>query len=330
MYDKVTALETYLRNNYTYDTNIAAPPPGTEAASWFLFQSRRGFCNYFATAMTLMARSIGIPARVAAGYTNGKYNTSTNEWDISGTDAHAWTQIYFAGYGWINFEPSATFSQFARPIKPTGTASTPLSPSGSTITNPNRPKNVPDDPEAAGQSATSPTGVSTASQIRQDVGIVLLVLVVFVLGGLVYFGFWWRRLFRELSPPVQVYGRVSVLAGWAGIANRRSQTPREYMLSLSAADPEDAVTFERLGDIYARTRWADQNSPDHPDKTGESGEVHTLWKALRPHLILYILRHPHFLRSVPSRLGGWLRRPFTRRTQPSASTVVIEEPIDQA
>lgn len=329
MYDKVTALETYLRGNYTYDTNIAAPPPGTEAASWFLFQSRHGFCNYFATAMTLMARSLGIPARVAAGYTNGKYNTSTNEWDIAGTDAHAWTQVYFAGYGWINFEPSATFSPFARPTKASGTSTTTLTPSGSTINNTRHPgQNVPNDAEGAGQDATGTTGISAATQIRQDISIVLLILVAFMLSGLVYFGFWWRRLFRGLSPPAEVYGRVSVLAGWAGLANRRSQTPHEYMLSLSSADPEDAVTFERLGDIYARTRWADQNGPDHPDKTGESGEVHTLWKVLQPHLVLYVLRHPHFLRFVPSRLGGWLRRPFTRRVRPSASTVVIEEHID--
>jgi hypothetical protein len=329
MYDKVSALEEYLRNNYTYDANISAPPPGTEAANWFLFESHRGFCNYFASAMALMARELGIPARVAAGYTNGKYNTQTREWDINGTDAHAWTQIYFAGYGWINFEPSATFSQFARPYKASGTPSTLVSPSGSTV-NGSKPRipNEPQDVGSIGPNATNASGLDAATQIRQDVGIVLLVLVVFILGGLIYFGLWWRRLFQGLSLPAQVYGRVGVLASWAGIVNRRSQTPREYMLALSTAAPEDAVTFERLGDIYARERWASREGPDHPDKTGESGEAPVLWKKLQPHLVRYVLRHPHFLRDLPAFLSSQLRRPFLCRTRASKSTVVIEERID--
>jgi hypothetical protein len=330
MYDKVSALESYLRNNFTYDSTIAAPPPGVEAASWFLFNSKRGFCNYFATAMTLMARELGIPARVAAGYTNGVYNSKTSEQDVTGVDAHAWTQIYFAGYGWVNFEPSNTFSQFVRPIKPVGSTSTPLSPSGATLggAKSHAGSHISPENDATGSNSASTSGTSAAAQIRQDVGIVLLVLVAFILAGLIYFSFWWRRLFRGLSPPAQVYGRVGVLASWAGIASKRSQTPREYMLSLAAVAPEDAVTFERLGDIYARTRWADQNGPDHPDQTGESNEVPTLWRSLQPRLMRYVLRHPHFLRYVPSRVGSWLRRPFARRSQPSASTVVIEENID--
>ncbi|HEX7734167.1 MAG TPA: transglutaminase domain-containing protein [Ktedonobacteraceae bacterium] len=329
MYDKVTAIENYLRDHYTYDATIAPPPPGEEAASWFLFKSKRGFCNYFATAMTLMARELGIPARVAAGYTNGKYNAARNEQDISGTDAHAWTQIYFAGYGWINFEPSATFSQFTRPTKPSGTPGVSVNPSGSPVTG-LKPHNRPDEPQGLSQGAGNPNGdgSSITAQIRQDVGIVLLVLAIFIVGGLLYFQFWWRRLFRGLSPPAEAYGRLGVLASWAGIANRRWQTPREYMLSLAAADPEDAVTFERLGDIYARERWADRDSPDHPTRTGETGEVPGLWKTLQPHMMVYVLRHPHFLRTWPSQLGTWLRRPFARRARPSASTVVIEERID--
>lgn len=329
MYDKVAALENYLRGNYTYDAAISAPPPGQEAASWFLFHTKRGFCNYFATAMTLMARELGIPARVAAGYTNGKYNAQTNQWDIMGTDAHAWTQIYFAGYGWVNFEPSATFSQFARPVKPTGGSTTTVSPPGSISPASKHPGgSLPQDASPTGALPAASGESATASQIRQDVGIVVLVLIALIVGGLVYFTFWWRRLFRGLSLPAQAYGRVSILAGWAGIAGKRSQTPREYMLSLAAADPEDAVTFERLGDIYARTRWATRDSPDHPDKTGESAQVPALWKSVQPHLVLYALRHPHFLRQALRALGRWLRRPFTLKNRTTTPTVIVEEHIE--
>ncbi|TME61339.1 MAG: transglutaminase domain-containing protein, partial [Chloroflexi bacterium] len=68
-------LETYLRTNYSYDVNIRLPA-GQEGVSWFLFRSgNRGFCNYFSTAMAVMARTLGIPARVAVGYTNGQLDS---------------------------------------------------------------------------------------------------------------------------------------------------------------------------------------------------------------------------------------------------------------
>ncbi len=116
MYEMAEDLQGYLRSNYSYNTNIILPP-GQEGVSWFLFHSgKQGFCNYFATAMAVMARELGMPARVVIGYTAGTYNAKAHDWVVHGTDAHAWTQIYFAGYGWINFEPSPSFPQFPRPL----------------------------------------------------------------------------------------------------------------------------------------------------------------------------------------------------------------------
>ena len=126
MYSIRQSLETYLRTNYTYDVNIHLPP-GPEGVSWFLFHNNhRGFCNYFASAMAIMARSLGMPARVVAGYTNGQFDVRHNQWIIRGTDAHAWMQIYFATYGWVNFEPSAGFSRFVRPLPGSANFTTPI------------------------------------------------------------------------------------------------------------------------------------------------------------------------------------------------------------
>jgi len=328
MYSKVAALELYLRTNYTYDSTITAPPPGVEAASWFLFQSKRGFCNYFATAMTLMARALGIPARVAVGYTNGQYNNTTGLWNVVGTDAHAWTQIYFAGYGWINFEPSATFSTFARPL--TAAQSTPgtiVSPiTGGKTGNSRLQQELENQQHGNGAGSSNSSSVGSI-QFGLDLGlVVVLLLVSLVLGGL-YFRFWWRRLFQGLSLPSQVYGRVSVLASWAGVSSNRTQTPHEYMRTLSAIAPEEAVTFERLGDIYARERWADPLSSDHPSQTGEGTTVSGLWKSLQPRLLRYVLRHPHFLRTLPARSSQALRQFFFRRGRHSSSSVIVEEEI---
>lgn len=116
MYDKAVALETYFRTSFTYSTTIHLPS-GAEATVWLLFQSNHSaFCNYFASAMAVMARELGMPARVVIGYTGGTLDAKTHDWVVHGSDAHVWTQIYFAGYGWINFEPSPSFSQFPRPL----------------------------------------------------------------------------------------------------------------------------------------------------------------------------------------------------------------------
>lgn len=91
MYDKVMALESYLRTHYIYDLSVKVPS-GQEAVSWFLFNSgNRGYCTDFATAMAIMARSVGIPARVVSGYAPGTYDSRLNQQIIHGTDAHSWT-----------------------------------------------------------------------------------------------------------------------------------------------------------------------------------------------------------------------------------------------
>ncbi len=305
MYDMAVALEDYLRSNYRYNTNVNLPP-GQEGAYWFLFNSgNQGYCNYFATAMTMMARDLGMPARVVAGYASGKYDGKTRQQVIRGSDAHAWTQIYFAGYGWVNFEPSASFPAFARPLhSPTGAPTiTPGGSSSSTLGKVRKPGVDPNLQQTTSGDTTLSSQSSVSDQIRQDVGIVLLALVLIILAGMAYFGLWWRRLFRGYAMPTQVFGRLSMLARWAGISPRRSQTPYEYAHTLAEAVPEQAVTIERLGDIYVRDRWADPSSDEHPRSSGEIHELPSIWKALQPRLFLYVARHPHFLRWLPNRVG---------------------------
>ena len=316
MYDMVADLENYLRSHYNYNTNINLPP-GQEGVSWFLFRSgNQGFCNYFATAMAIMARELGIPARVVAGYASGKADPKTHQIVVRGSDAHAWTQVYFAGYGWVNFEPSHSFSTFARPLHSTGSTSTVL-PNGTNSPTRSGKKNPAQDPGLQGDSGVngvSPSQTSVAGQIRQDVGMVLLGLLLLIVVGMLYFGVWWRRLYRGYGLSMQVFGRIAVLANWAGLSPRRSQTPYEYAHALAEAVPEQAVTIERLGDLYVRDRWADPSSAEHPGHSGEIDEIPRIWKVLQPRLFLYLARHPHFLRWLPSKVGTFMsRRRASRR-----------------
>jgi hypothetical protein len=308
MYDKVLALQTYLRTNYSYNLNVNLPP-GQEGVSWFLFRSNhQGYCNYFASAMAVMARTLGIPARVVVGYTNGTYDSKNHQRVINGTDAHAWTQVYFAGYGWINFEPSASFSPFTRPL-PNQFIS---SPDSSNLGNLNTPSSVAtkhnglNHPDSSDGASTTNNSNPQAAILQQRIDLGLGGLVLLLLFGCILFGIWWNRLFRHYGLVSQLYGRICVLANWAGVELRTSQTPYEYIHSLTALAPQYTTPLERISDIYVRDRWADPQSKDHPARTGEIRELHQLWKQLQPRLFLYVLQHPHFLRWLPSKIANQL------------------------
>jgi transglutaminase-like putative cysteine protease len=105
-YARALALETYLRS-FPYDLEVARPPEGRDVADYFLFDLQRGYCDYFASAMVVMARSVGIPARLAVGYAMGHYYFQRGAYVVTEKDAHAWPELYFPGYGWIPFEPTS-------------------------------------------------------------------------------------------------------------------------------------------------------------------------------------------------------------------------------
>lgn len=106
-YDKAMAITTYLRENIEYSETVTARPTDQEAVDWFLFDYRKGFCNYYATAEVVLLRSIGIPARWAVGYGEGE-DLEDGTHIVRQRDAHAWPEVYFPGLGWVEFEPTAS------------------------------------------------------------------------------------------------------------------------------------------------------------------------------------------------------------------------------
>jgi transglutaminase-like putative cysteine protease len=106
-YDKVQALIAWIGANTRYSTDIPALPAGSDTVDDFLFGSRTGFCEQISTSLAVMLRTLGIPAREAVGYVPGPYNPLTDLYDVQADDAHAWVQVWFPGYGWQNFDPTA-------------------------------------------------------------------------------------------------------------------------------------------------------------------------------------------------------------------------------
>ena len=107
-YDKVVAVTQYLRRAITYSESIPEPPRGRDPLEWFLFDQRAGFCNYYASAEVVMLRSLGIPARLSAGYSQGDWDPEQKLYEVIGKDSHAWPEVYFTNVGWITFEPTVS------------------------------------------------------------------------------------------------------------------------------------------------------------------------------------------------------------------------------
>jgi transglutaminase-like putative cysteine protease len=106
-YDRAAEIRRYLIGHYSYTLDLAGPTGrNSDPLSYFLFTSRAGHCEYFATAMTVMLRSIDIPARYVTGFLPGEYNDVGGDYIIRGSDAHAWVEVFFNGYGWITFDPT--------------------------------------------------------------------------------------------------------------------------------------------------------------------------------------------------------------------------------
>jgi transglutaminase-like putative cysteine protease len=114
-YDKAAAITAYLRQKIEYVERIPSPPPDTDLLEWFLFESKKGFCNYYASAEVLMLRSVGVPARLAAGYSQGEPNDDGTIYYVLQNNAHAWVEVYFPGIGWVEFEPTVNQSPIVRP-----------------------------------------------------------------------------------------------------------------------------------------------------------------------------------------------------------------------
>jgi protein-glutamine gamma-glutamyltransferase len=104
-FDKAAALEKYLRTNYQYTLELPSTQPADPIAN-FLFERRRGHCEYFASAMAVMLRAVGIPSRVVTGFRSDEFNDLTDNYVVRAKDAHAWVEIYFPGYGWQTFDPT--------------------------------------------------------------------------------------------------------------------------------------------------------------------------------------------------------------------------------
>ena len=206
-FDQVKALENFLRQ-YPYSLDIEAPPSGVDPVDYFLFESQTGYCDYYASAMVVMARSLGLPARLATGYLAQPADDEGKQ-TIRQINAHSWAEVYFAGYGWVEFEPTAAF--------PTAGATVIEADAGA------RDEILP-------SSETAMPPIPTSPDQRSFLWWLLPALVV-VLGSLMF----WYRLANKpqrLDGVLWAYSNLQQNARRLGQPTPSSQTPQEFQKAL--------------------------------------------------------------------------------------------------
>jgi transglutaminase-like putative cysteine protease len=260
-YDKATALQDYLRE-YTFNEQIEAPPEGVDRVDYFLFELKEGYCNYYASAMAVMARTIGIPARVAAGYIQGDWERDVNAYRVREHHSHAWAEVYLPRFGWIEFEPTASEPLIVRPRSAGGPDQDP----GDNRLSGLQDEGIPEDEylNPGGPLDLEALDRLLAEQRRQErirtwtrVGGVLGVSTLIILLA------WWqgRRRMDEERPAALYYERMVRRGGFGGVKMELPDTPNEYArrLSTSMDDLESERLVARITNAYVGERYGNKN-----------------------------------------------------------------------
>lgn len=284
-FDKTIAVRNFLREELAYNDQIAAPPDDVEPVHYTLFVSQEAYCTYYASSMVMMLRSQGIPARIVNGYARGEYIEDADVYRVRASNAHTWVEVYFPGYGWIQFEPTAAIPVVDRPEEaPSGNPGDPFEfdpntpPLEQMLTEEDRLLlaeemlgDFPGDDGSAPQ--PNPEEQRRAIIVRAVGGGMLLA----VAGGLVVFA---GRFNRRIESDVEKsYGRLSSWASWLGVLFRPADTPYERADRLSQAVPEGRGPIRNLTHHYVLRRFSPNG--DGEDEFDPRGE----WRVLRPLLL---------------------------------------------
>ena len=280
-FEKTAAITNWLRENIEYTPAIPSPPADQDVIEWILFTEKKAFCNYYSTAEILMLRSLGIPARWVVGYAQGELNKDKGFYEVRAKDSHSWPEVYFPGYGWIEFEPTSAQPDIERPSGDNASSVvSPFDQTGGAIQNPplGEPdeeefERMPDRSELPGKPIISPL----AAVISIAVLLVVAVILFFIRQGqrdpqksfpvLIEKAFnrrGWRTplLVRQwssyvrLTPIERAYAKVEWVIRLMGAKISPSSTPAEQKDAMVKALPDAESLGVLLLDEYQKAIYS--------------------------------------------------------------------------
>ncbi|MCU1529599.1 MAG: hypothetical protein JWP75_3362, partial [Frondihabitans sp.] len=292
-FDAAVEIQDYFRDGdftYSEQTPVAEGYDGSGLDEVETFLKRKsGYCVHFASAMAVMARTLGIPSRIAVGFLPGQEVGSTDEWTVTSNDLHTWPELYFQGLGWVPFEPTVgqgTTSSYLQQTQATASPSATSSPSTSATVAPTATSSA-----VATPTATATSGVSSASSeataTTGGTGIDSSAFVAFGIALLIILGLfpWYLRSARRrrrlgVGPPdaaLEAWREVVDTARDLGAPVDPGATPQATAgLLRGALDPVGAAALARLLGRVQAERFGGQ-----PADSDVHGEARTVIAALR-------------------------------------------------
>jgi len=282
-YEQAEAIQSYLRR-IPYDQSISAPPAGVDVVDWFVFVNRRGYCDYYATAMAVLCRAVGIPARVAQGYTAGEYLPDARAYRVYQLDAHAWPELYFPRYGWLPFEPTSSEPAIVRPDAEGASTVAPVLLPGTSERTLDEAKYGPD--EALGPDAEASDVVVARTRTWYSTAFRFVWMLASLLAASSFLAIVvWQLSLRGFDQIGRVWEQVRRMGGLIGVPQPLYLTPSEYGDALNARVAEGAEDVRGIVRLYTQHRFG--NTGWTAEKQVEMQER---WSRLRPLLLRRIMR----------------------------------------
>jgi len=227
-----------------------------DRVAWFLFQGKQGYCEYYASSMVIMLRHLGIPARLAGGYAPGSLDPKTRQIVVRESSAHAWPEVYFPNYGWIEFEPTPSQPVITHQETPTPTTAEPTveltpGPHGSPTPLDDKDHQVPVPPGGAGTTSggfTLPFGPVGGGLLIAGVAAALLALLLFLPFSPV-------RRRRQQGSAKFYYARMLFWSKLLRAGPAPYQTPYEYSEALSREVQGTGLYARTIARAYVRERF---------------------------------------------------------------------------
>ncbi|MBI3965189.1 MAG: transglutaminase domain-containing protein, partial [Chloroflexi bacterium] len=222
----------------------------------FLFESKQGYCDYYSSAMAVMLRAVGVPARVVAGYNIGDYDPASGVYTIREANSHAWTEVFFPGYGWLEFEPTPSRPAFDRPETPEQSPEQP----GDLGDIPPIESFLPDDAPIEDPGAGMGEGYVSDADYSSVLSLLQWTITLAAAGviGFLALAYYWRRALKGLTPSQRPYAKVARIASWLGRPQRPSETPAEYVDWLGRLIPGYRQSLALLGASFTRAQFGRQ------------------------------------------------------------------------
>jgi hypothetical protein len=281
-FDQAVAIQEYLRATYAYVLNSPVPDPNLDFVDDFLFETKEGRCEHFATAMVVLLRSLNVPARLVSGYHVGDYDPVAHGYVYREDQAHTWVEVFVPGYGWIPFEPTPSENEFSfgkDTAQPSPTPEPTVTPEPTPVPQPTPTVKAAPSPVAGPIDTTRNGDPFYRRLLDRLTWLPALVSLLTLIAALALAGAWlWG--FRGLRPGAALYARALRIGRLWGVHADPTMTPVEYASEFARTVPVGRSAIRAVAEIYTEEQYGPHGTGVPDLSAGRSA-----WRELRGSLL---------------------------------------------